>query len=300
MIFRAIDYNVNGKWLANKTNCSDPKELFENIVSKREEFVNFTAGKYIDGKITYDNHWNPNDYWAYAYGRCFTLATPDEHKKLGMVWMRLKFFVKSTIYIHSRGMFVDLNGHEVLKFDVKVGYSYEYDIKQELHDTLANDYAGDICNNTSNYSKDLCTDKAIEKESLDTFGCTTPFGPDKSNICKDHDKGKKVIQNVYLEGYKWNTRSENYGNCSYPCSFFSFTSKKLDGYEVSSYKGKHSYVTLNFGRIIKVTKDIYAYTEQNLIADIGGYVGLFLGVSINQVTTLVKFLIGKSKQILKF
>ena len=37
---------------------------------------------------------------------------------------------------------------------------------------------------------------------------------------------------------------------------------------------------------IKVTKAYHVYSGLTLIAEIGGYVGLFLGVSINQLTNL--------------
>ena len=47
---------------------------------------------------------------------------------------------------------------------------------------------------------------------------------------------------------------------------------------------------INFEEVIKVTRDYYTYTEISLIAEIGGYVGLFLGVSVNQVTYLMDFI----------
>ena len=33
------------------------------------------------------------------------------------------------------------------------------------------------------YRKDQCTDKTFEKEALELYGCTTPFGPNKNEIC---------------------------------------------------------------------------------------------------------------------
>ena len=43
---------------------------------------------------------------------------------------------------------------------------------------------------------------------------------------------------------------------------------------------------MSFHQYIKVTEAYYSYTELELIAEFGGYVGLFLGISvfdINQV-----------------
>ena len=37
---------------------------------------------------------------------------------------------------------------------------------------------------------------------------------------------------------------------------------------------------MNFDKYIKVTKAKYSYTELELLAELGGYVGLFLGLSV--------------------
>ena len=44
---------------------------------------------------------------------------------------------------------------------------------------------------------------------------------------------------------------------------------------------------------IKVTDEQYLYSGLSLIAEIGGYVGLFLGVSVNQIIDLADVLITK-------
>ena len=49
---------------------------------------------------------------------------------------------------------------------------------------------------------------------------------------------------------------------------------------------KYAEVYLKFEQLIKETKSYYAYSGLSLIAEIGGYVGLFLGISINQLTVL--------------
>ena len=57
------------------------------------------------------------------------------------------------------------------------------------------DYKGDVCNDTKQYMKDFCVDKAIEKESIKKVGCTTPYGPNKSQICNnknDADAAYKI------------------------------------------------------------------------------------------------------------
>ena len=151
------------------------------------------------------------------------------------------------------------------------------------------DYGGESCNKTVDYSKDLCIYDAIQQDSLETVGCTNPFGPTKSQICGNENEGKNVSQ-IYNNAMK----DLNYGGCSNPCSFL--TIKKTD--EVAYSNGIQSApwsanVTLNFEKIIRVTEGYYAYTGLNLFAEIGGYIGLLLGVSLNQVTNIVDSLAAK-------
>ena len=56
-------------------------------------------------------------------------------------------------------------------------------------------------------------------------------------------------------------------------------------------------VYLNFGEIIKETKAYRLYSKLSLIAEVGGYVGLFLGVSINQISYLMEFMVLKIEHL---
>lgn len=48
-------------------------------------------------------------------------------------------------------------------------------------------------------------------------------------------------------------------------------------------------IRLDFEKTIKVVKSDYSYPSLTMIGEIGGYVGLFLGVSILQVTEIVNY-----------
>ena len=60
-----------------------------------------------------------------------------------------------------------------------------------------------------------------------------------------------------------------------------------------NYFERTTLVKFHFSEIVKVTKSYYTYSPLSLIAEIGGYVGLFLGVSVNMVTNLLEFLVAK-------
>ena len=72
--------------------------------------------------------------------------------------------------------------------------------------------------------------------------------------------------------------------------------RSFEKYKKSRTKS-YSSVLIYFEENIKVTRDYYIYTKINLIAEIGGYVGLFLGVSVNQLTNLIDFIVAKVKQM---
>ena len=83
----------------------------------------------------------------------------------------------------------------------------------------------------------------------------------------------------------------NYNNCYGPCSFV--LTKAIKTREVTNKGKNYSSVTVYFDENIKVTNTHYLYSGLSLIAEIGGYVGLFLGVSVNQVSVLMNILLDK-------
>ena len=64
--------------------------------------------------------------------------------------------------------------------------------------------------------------------------------------------------------------------------------------KTDEFKWPSSYLHLEFQRVVKTTTGQYSYGGLELIAEIGGYVGLFLGYSVFQI----KFVIEKVFQII--
>ena len=56
-----------------------------------------------------------------------------------------------------------------------------YIVEPELFE-MKND-GGKPCNEDHMYDKDKCMDEAFEKYIVERYGCTTPFGQNKNNIC---------------------------------------------------------------------------------------------------------------------
>ena len=246
-----------------------PEDVIETI-----EFEYWTKSEGTLYNIHEFNDWYHND--DSKFGRCFTLAPSHEYSQHGIKLINLKHNLNSNVFIHTPGMFI--KGNEQANTYVEKGKRYQIDIRYEIRELI--DYGGDPCNTDKNYQLDVCYAKETEKRSLTTVGCITPYGSNKTNICTDVNNGK-VALDIY-RNFSFSD-SMNYEECYYPCSYLIVSSKNPAIYSSNSSLGK---VTLYFPQLIQETKTQYTYSWLSLIAEIGGYVGLFLGISINQITNL--------------
>ena len=101
------------------------------------------------------------------------------------------------------------------------------------------------------------------------FGCKTPFGLNSDNICTDQDKSNKSMK-CYKD--QWNNIF-NINQCLYPCKFTKIYMGRGSDYDEPK-------IRFEFNRFIKTTKARYVYQELEFLAEFGGYVGLFLGISV--------------------
>ena len=87
-------------------------------------------------------------------------------------------------------------------------------------------------------------------------------------------------------------------NCSSPCHYIT-TRIRIHRDSIRGYvNGKRStLLKIKMNEHIKVTEEQYLYSGLSLIAEIGGYVGLFLGVSVNQIIDLVDFIITRIQNL---
>ena len=79
--------------------------------------------------------------------------------------------------------------------------------------------------------------------------------------------GKLVSKSFQMEGL-----------CPYPCKFT--RNYFRDRRKLSPYHENPSSLFLKFNKFIKISKARHSYGGLELLAEFGGYVGLFLGVSV--------------------
>ena len=75
---------------------------------------------------------------------------------------------------------------------------------------------------------------------------------------------------------------------------FPFVKELIQKKEVD---GKVDYVRLSIRNTIKVTQSQFLYDGLSVVAEIGGYVGLFLGVSIVDVNKMIQNALEKIAKI---
>ena len=221
------------------------------------------------------------------FGRCVTLTPSQRQIQYGIKEIFLQLLVNSTIYIHTPGMFSKGNKQLASKINVQLGKWYNLDVHHEVHELL--DYGGALCNNDKTYNMDECNNNGTEKESLKMVGCTTPYGANKTNICTDANKGQKAYWDIYYYKFIYSFSEKNYEGCYYPCTYF-IVSTKQDLVTTNPLGLDSAGVTLRFEQLIQETKSYYTYSELSMIAEIGGYVGLFLGISVNQMPYILDIL----------
>ena len=209
------------------------------------------------------------------FGRCYSIIPTLEMIKKGIRAVELGLSSLTWIFIHTPGVLQYESNGMVLLRNV-MGTKDYYKVDHELFEML--DEKDESCNDTPQYTKDDCSEDEIEKFVMKEYGCTPPFFENKEKICTNETISKQV--------YKYWKNARYYTNCSGPCREISvsviWTADKTT-------KPEDSEVNFYFRNRVKVVKSYYAYSSLSLIAEIGGYFGLFLGVSINQITYLTSF-----------
>ena len=121
-------------------------------------------------------------------------------------------------------------------------------------------------------------------------GCTTPFGPNKTNICRlSRDLGfqaKRIFQRIYSHHAS--------DRCIDPCHTIlpsiAITDRRNGSFRSAKIKIPHK---------VKEMTSTFSYSFLSLIAEVGGYVGLFLGVSVSDINSFMEALVSKIISICK-
>ena len=257
--------------------CKSPKLIMEKARINASELLKNVTVIYEDS-TSKDIGTKDECCWKYSdhqfFGSCHTFSL-RQYLRLKPI-RNVQFFVKANLYwlVHSKGTFVSLRKKDVIFANVSdpsVDYDIDYKVFEML-DTLKEE----TCEADENYHRDDCYDSATFQESMETLNCTWPLLRKKDHICIEQDK-VKVAQKIgidYLSGRKGS-------NCASSCSFVKVSYSLL-----RKTKLEPKMIRFMFPESIEVQSAFYVYQELSLIAEVGGYVGLFLGYSVYQITDM--------------
>ena len=214
-------------------------------------------------------------------GSCHTFFIPDSYKWKQI--QKLEFHMKSNARwkINSPGNIEVLGG----KFEYNIADLpiQKYDINYEVYHMLDNT-DDQPCVNDSDYDIDTCSDNLVFKESMERVNCTWPFVKNKNYICTEVDSAIKAMQ--------IGTNERRRSKCPNRCNYIKLVTIPINRYP----KKAGSFLKFFLPNSIQVHKAYYAYDAVSLLAEIGGYVGLFLGFSVYQFTDLLNWLMNAWKR----
>ena len=90
---------------------------------------------------------------------------------------------------------------------------------------------------------------------------------------------------------------DNLIDCPKPCAMFQIRVRPNDETEDPI---SDATISITFQELITISNDQYSYTWLNLVAEVGGYVGLFLGYSVFQFTDLMDLIIQRQFRLDSF
>ena len=273
------DFTESGiKWRGEEGTrdfCKYPKLIMEKAKINRSELIEkVTIFRDNDFKYTIkhnQSHWksSTDNY----FGSCYTFITPQIQTERKKPLQRIGFYMKRSAswMVHSPGTFKAIKGKALSKYN-KFGLSnHRYTLDYKVYHLL--DYNNQPCQKDHEYQKDQCYDSSVFEESMKLVNCTVPNLENQSYICTDQESAEvaRMIDQSYSNGLKES-------KCLNPCTYIKASTTLM-----SESKVDRNAITIVFPESVEVLSAYYAYDQLSLIAEVGGYVGLFLGWSVYQL-----------------
>ena len=232
--------------------------------------------KSVPLKRIYSNdttHWIPT-IEAWAGGSCYTLLTSHFNQDHPIAQINFPLKQRVAFYIHRPG-FLNSKTRDILLF--KENSTVKKFIRLDFEIFKMFDHENRPCTSTTNYRIDDCFDDLIYDLCMEKLNCTHPFLSNKDNICTDQIR-LKASKEIWYNLYKTTDP-----RCPEPCTFLKST------YTLQEFDHPKNLIKIKYPNSIKIMESYYVYNGISLVAEIGGYVGLFLGYSVNQITDLAYF-----------
>merc|ERR1712142_135202 len=147
---------------------------------------------------------------------------------------------------------------------------------------------GRQCNNSLNLAFDEPAEAWLTELMLKEAQCVTPWTGIGQKVCNERKKAMKLVklEEKFFLGVPGNL-------LGYPCSGMGIQLSTGASQKLSKNFGK---IAFRFRHTVTSINSSIPYGFLSMVAEIGGYVGLFLGVSFLNLLDLVHFLFILSKE----
>ena len=167
-----------------------------------------------------------------------------------------------------------------------MGQKVFQDFSHDLTLNMIGNMEGHLCDKRMNLKFDDKWYEHIATENYNKFGCSVPWHPsfyseDKAiiQICNNSDLGIKALEK-YIDSKDAPLSQE-----LVPCAMYDINLGPIV-IDTDDNPTDEAYVKLYLETEIKMKKMVIYYDSTTFAAEIGGYVGMFLGISLIDLTIL--------------
>ena len=270
------------------TSTITPEDLYEEITWQLEdiidkvsysfqntsEILNGSSDKWKSMWTSVDKKWE---------GRCYTFNPPTQINGVGLVDIsfvsKFPFDLELTFHAKHQSSDKDLDG---ISFVAKSGLYYELEVPVDIiinRNTKTRPCIGNSENFDANRNK-VALEKMIEE-----VDCVVPFmnrNGTKASICQNVTFAKTAVEILEAHGKFYDLY--NWIDVPLPCMQIFVDPRKT--FDTPAWFNQTK-IKASFLKMSKITQQREAYPFHSFYAEVGGFVGLLLGVSIYQLADLM-------------
>ena len=216
-----------------------------------------------------------------TFGRCYAIQLGKEIVSQGVHAIDFLSNMNLYVYFHHPGQFLSIDTKSKL-YTLK-GRNHFMDMTYSIMKNTLRSESTIPCSGDTNFEFDNCFYQAIAQDLTNKLNCVVPFikTSENKNICVN--KAQTEIDQMMLALEKSLTTT---GPCISPCTSMNIFFGVL--FDDAIRNDEKSFLRIYFKSNIKFQQTIYDYTLLSLLAEIGGYTGLLLGISVANITTVIE------------
>ena len=259
--------------------------------------------KYHKVEYAFEKPSNPKEYFLYlpldwknwivqkyqTFGKCFTFKVPDFLRRSQIHSITIRVKKNSVLYLHHPEHFTISDNENKLMIELgqRLFISVKHDITIDYSKVINGRTSSKTCDDKMDVGYDRCIHANRDKRALKYLGCTCPaMSHSQTQSCdfvNISDAQVTKLKNGLLDEIITEVYDQD---CSNPCSVMDITY----GFPGTA---KHSNeqigeVKMYFKSHITVKRSVLVYEETQLMAEIGGYIGLILGFSLLDLGKLLQ------------